>query len=272
MRERHGSTGPGAGDPVVGLVPTMGYLHEGHLALVDRIRELVPFVVMSLFVNPTQFGEGEDFEAYPRDLSRDMELAEQRGVHVLFTPSVAEVYPAGRPLVRVVPGPLADVLCGAFRPGHFEGVLTVVAKLFGMTQPDVAVFGQKDYQQVALIRRMARDLDMPVRIEVVPTVRDYDGLALSSRNAYLTEVERVRARTLSAGLFAARAAFAEGEAAADRLKGCAVITMAEAAVNPEYLELLDPDTLAPLAEARAGAVLAVAATVGATRLIDNVIL
>jgi pantoate--beta-alanine ligase len=271
-RSRHGSAGPGAGDAVVGLVPTMGYLHEGHLALVDRARSLSEMVVLSLFVNPTQFAPGEDFERYPRDLARDTELAEQRGVECLFAPASDEVYPAGEPVVRVVPGRMAERLCGASRPGHFEGVLTVVAKLFGMVQPDVAVFGQKDYQQATLIRQMVRDLDMPVRIDVAPIVRDRDGLALSSRNAYLSDVERERARSLWLGLSAASAAFEQGEREAERLMSLVRDRLGEAAVEPEYVDLVDPGTLEALATAATGAVLAVAARVGSTRLIDNVIL
>jgi pantoate--beta-alanine ligase len=271
-RARAGSSMAGV-DDVVGFVPTMGSLHEGHLSLVDRARDRTEFVVMSIFVNPTQFGPGEDFEEYPRDLERDAELAEDRGVDVVFTPETEEVYPDGEPLVKVVPGPLADRLCGLSRPGHFQGVLTVVAKLFGMVQPDVAVFGQKDYQQAVLIRRMANDLDMPVRVETAPIVREDDGLALSSRNAYLSDAERGRARSLSQGLFAARAVFEEeGVTNGDRLKARVRGTMRDADVEPEYIELVDPVTLDALEEARPGAVLAVAARVGETRLIDNVIL
>ncbi|MFW5947782.1 MAG: pantoate--beta-alanine ligase [Gemmatimonadota bacterium] len=270
-RKRAGATV--AGGDVVALVPTMGYLHEGHLSLVDRARERAEYVVMSVFVNPTQFGPGEDFERYPRDLERDAELAAARGVDLLFAPSTGEVYPRGEPVVRVVPGPLADRLCGPSRPGHFQGVLTVVAKLFGMAQPDVAVFGQKDYQQGVLIRRMAEDLDMPVRIETAPIVREDDGLALSSRNAYLSESERVRARSLSQGLFAARSVYeSDGVTNADRLKARVRGTMRDADVEPEYIELVDPDTLEDVEDARDGAVLAVAAWVGETRLIDNLIL
>jgi pantoate--beta-alanine ligase len=261
-----------ADDAVVGLVPTMGFLHEGHLALVDRARELTEFVVLSIFVNPTQFGPAEDFDSYPRDLERDTELAERRGVDLLYVPSREEVYPEGNTDVQVVPGALADRLCGLSRPGHFQGVLTVVAKLFGMVQPDIAVFGRKDYQQQALIRQMVRDLNMPVRIETVPVVREADGLARSSRNAYLSERERTRAASLSAGLAAAEAAFADGERDPDRLKARVRGTMRDADVEPEYIELVDPDSLDPLDEARDGAVLAVAARVGETRLIDNVIL
>lgn len=271
-RGRAGSTLAGV-DDVVGFVPTMGYLHEGHLSLVDRARDLTDFVVMSIFVNPTQFGPGEDFEQYPRDPERDAALAEERGVDVVFTPETQAVYPDGEPLVKVVPGPLAERLCGLSRPGHFQGVLTVVAKLFGMVQPDVAVFGQKDYQQAVLIRRMVEDLDMPVGVEIASIVREDDGLALSSRNAYLSEAERTRARSLSEGLFAARAVFEDdGVTNGDRLKARVRGTMRDADVEPEYIELVDPVTLDALDEARSGAVLAVAARVGETRLIDNVIL
>ena len=271
-RARAGSGVAGV-DDVIGFVPTMGYLHEGHLSLVDRARELTDFVVLSIFVNPTQFGPGEDFEEYPRDLDRDAGLAEERDVDVVFAPGTEEVYPEGEPLVKVVPGPLAERLCGLSRPGHFQGVLTVVAKLFGMVQPDVAVFGRKDYQQAVLIRRMAQDLDMPVRVETAPIVREEDGLALSSRNAYLSETERERARSLSQGLVAAATAFEEeGVTNADRLKARVRGTMRDADVEPEYIELVDPVTLDAVEEAWSGAVLAVAARVGETRLIDNVIL
>jgi pantoate--beta-alanine ligase len=205
-------------------------------------------------------------------MQRDAELAERRGVELLFAPSTSEVYPAGATAVTVVPGPAAGRLCGARRPGHFGGVLTVVAKLFGMAQPDVAVFGQKDYQQVTLVRQMVRDLDMPLRIEVAPVVREVDGLALSSRNVYLSDAQRGRAVSLSAGLFAARSAFQGGVVHGERLEAEARAVMERAGVEPEYVELVDPDTLEPLMEARAGAVLAVAARVGETRLIDNVIL
>jgi pantoate--beta-alanine ligase len=271
-REERGATGPGTGADVIGFVATMGSLHDGHLALVDRASDLTPFVVMSVFVNPTQFGPAEDYESYPRDLDRDAELAKARGVALLFAPSVEEVYPSRDTVVRVVPGRLADRLCGASRPGHFEGVLTVVAKLFGMVQADLAVFGQKDYQQATLIRRMVRDLDMAVRIEVAPIVRDADGLALSSRNAYLSAEQRERARSLSAGLFAARDAFEAGVADVDRLKSRVRGMMRDAGAEPEYIEMVQPDTLEPVAEATAGTVVAVAARVGETRLIDNLIL
>jgi pantoate--beta-alanine ligase len=271
-RKRAGSHLSGV-DDVIGFVPTMGYLHEGHLSLVDRARDRTEYVVLSIFVNPTQFGPGEDYEQYPRDPERDAELAAARGVDLVFAPDAEDVYPDGEPLVKVVPGALAERLCGLSRPGHFQGVLTVVAKLFGMVQPDVAVFGQKDYQQAVLVRRMAADLDMPVRVKTAPIVREDDGLALSSRNAYLSAAERERARSLSEGLFAARSVFEEEAVTnADRLKARVRGTMRDADVEPEYIELVDPETLADLAEARPGAVLAVAARVGETRLIDNVIL
>lgn len=272
-RRRAGSAGAGAGDAVIGFVPTMGALHEGHLTLVDRARSLTELTVLSIFVNPTQFGPAEDFDAYPRDLERDAELAEQRGVELLFAPSVEEMYGSADAQIRVVPGPLAERLCGLSRPGHFGGVLTVVAKLFGMVLPDVAVFGQKDYQQATLIRRMVRELAFPVRIDVAPIVREEDGLALSSRNAYLSDAERDRALSLSRGLFAARAAFQEeGLVDVDRLLARVRGTMRDGNVEPEYVELVDGESLDPVDEATESAVLAVAARVGETRLIDNVIL
>ncbi|MFW5950803.1 MAG: pantoate--beta-alanine ligase [Gemmatimonadota bacterium] len=271
VRRRAGSVAAGDGH-VIALVPTMGALHEGHLSLMDRARELAGHVVVSIFVNPTQFGPGEDYEQYPRALERDVELAEARGVDLVYAPPSDEVYPDGSPAIRVVPGPLAERLCGASRPGHFEGVLTVVCKLFNMVQPDVAVFGRKDYQQATLIRQMVRALDFPVRVELGPTVREEDGLALSSRNRYLSTRERGRAASLSQGLFAARAAFEEGVRDADRLKARVRGTMRDADVEPEYIELVDPDTLEPVDGAVEGSVLAVAARVGETRLIDNIIL
>jgi pantoate--beta-alanine ligase len=258
----------------VGFVPTMGFLHDGHLSLVDEVKGRSGLVVMSIFVNPLQFGPGEDFQAYPRDEGRDAELAERRGVDLLYAPGVEEVYPDGEAgmVVRVVPRRLADRLCGLARPVHFEGVLTVVAKLFGMVQPDVAVFGQKDWQQATLIRRMVRDLDMAVEVVVAPIVREEDGLAMSSRNTYLTPPLRERALSLSRGLFAARDAFAGGVTDAERLKAKVRGTMRGADVEPEYVELVDPDSLDPLEEAVPGALLAIAARLGETRLIDNVIL
>ena len=256
----------------VAFVPTMGFLHDGHLALVDAAKDRADLVVLSIFVNPLQFGPGEDFESYPRDEARDAELAGGRGVDLLFAPPVDEVYPDGELYVRVIPQRLVDRLCGLSRPGHFQGVLTVVAKLFGMVQPDLAVFGQKDWQQVTLVRRMVRDLDMPVEVVIAPIVREADGLAMSSRNKYLTDAQRERALSLSRGLFAARDAFAEGVTDAERIKAKVRGTMRGSDVEPEYIELVDPDSLDPLQEAVSGAVLAIAARVGETRLIDNLIL
>lgn len=256
----------------IALVPTMGALHEGHLTLVDRAREHAGFVALSVYVNPLQFGPAEDLARYPRDLERDARLAEERGVDLLFAPTDAEMYPAGEPVVRVSPGPLADRLCGAFRPGHFEGVLTVVAKLFNIIQPDVAVFGQKDYQQAVLIRRMVADLDMPVEIVVAPLVREPDGLAMSSRNAYLQGDARIRARSLSQGLADAARAYAAGERNADRLTALVRAAIERAGARTQYAELVEPDTLARIETAVPGSVLAVAAFVDDTRLIDNIVL
>ncbi|HEX7119034.1 MAG TPA: pantoate--beta-alanine ligase [Longimicrobiales bacterium] len=257
----------------IALVPTMGYLHEGHLTLVDRARERADHVVLSIFVNPLQFGPTEDFGRYPRDLDRDVALAAARGVDVVFAPSVEEIYPGGEPAVRVHPGPMADTLCGAYRPGHFEGVLTVVAKLFGIVRPDVAVFGQKDYQQAVLIRRMVTDLELGVEIDVAPIVREADGLAMSSRNVYLGAEERARALRLSRGLARAAEAFRAGERNAERLRD---VVLAELGSGPDvriqYVEVVHPETLEPLEHAAEGGVIAVAAFVGETRLIDNVIL
>jgi pantoate--beta-alanine ligase len=256
----------------VGFVATMGYLHEGHLSLVDLAGAASDFVVMSIFVNPLQFAPGEDLARYPRDLARDSELAEQRGVDLLFVPAVSEMYASPPRVVVDAPG-LTDRLCGRYRPGHFLGVLTVVAKLFHLIQPDVAVFGQKDYQQLTLIRLMARDLDMPVRILPGPIVRESDGLALSSRNVYLSGAERRDAACLHAGLQAAQRAFSAGEREAARLIAATRETLARGShIAPQYIELVAPDTLDAVAQASPGDVLALAAHVGTTRLIDNHVL
>jgi len=261
-----------AGGGTVALVPTMGYLHEGHLSLVDRARELADFVAMSIFVNPLQFGPKEDLARYPRDLGRDLEMARGRGVDLVFAPGVDEMYPLGEPQVSVIPGALAERMEGAIRPGHFRGVLTVVAKLFGIFHPDVAVFGQKDFQQAALIRRMALDLDLGVRVEVAPIVREPDGLAMSSRNVYLSPEERERALALSRGLERSRALFAAGERDAEALRASLWNALAVPGVEPGYAEVADPLTLEPVARAVPGTVLLVAANVGRTRLIDNAVL
>jgi pantoate--beta-alanine ligase len=256
----------------VALVPTMGYLHEGHLSLVDRARETADFVAMSIFVNPLQFGPTEDLARYPRDLERDLEMARGRGVDLVFAPSAAEMYPHGEPQVSVIPGALAERMEGAIRPGHFRGVLTVVAKLFGIFHPDVAVFGQKDFQQAALIRRMAEDLDLGVRVQVAPIVREADGLAMSSRNVYLSPEERERALALSRGLQRGRALFAAGERDAETLRASLWSALDVTGVEAGYAEVVDPLTLEPVARAAPGTVLLVAARVGRTRLIDNAVL
>ena len=252
----------------VGFVPTMGALHEGHLSLVDRAAEAADSVVVSVFVNPTQFGPDEDYDEYPRDLEGDLEKAGERGADLLFAPPASEMYPREQ-TVWVEPGSLADRLCGASRPGHFRGVLTVVLKLFHVIGPDVAVFGRKDFQQAVLIRRMTEELNLDVAIEAAPVVREEDGLALSSRNQYLSDDERPAARSLSEALRTVRARFAEGEEDPDRLAAGAREHMEEAGAEVEYVEVVDPEDLAPVEQAGPDAVCAIAAHVGETRLIDN---
>jgi pantoate--beta-alanine ligase len=256
----------------IALVPTMGALHEGHLALVDEARRRADRVVMSLFVNPLQFGPAEDLAHYPRDLAGDRSLAASRGVDVLFAPDAEAMYPSGSE-VRVVPGAAADRWEGASRPGHFAGVLTVVAKLFHLAEPDVACFGRKDIQQVVLIQQMVRDLDWPLELAVVPTVREPDGLALSSRNRYLSPGERHEALALSRALAAAHAAWRGGERRASQIEARmrAVLAMSPG-VRPEYIAVTEPTALAPVETADHGTVIALAARVGSTRLIDNIIL
>ena len=255
----------------VGLVPTMGFLHEGHLSLIRRAREECETVVVSLFVNPMQFGAGEDLDAYPRDEARDAALAEECGADFLFAPPHDEVYPDGFSTTVEVRG-LTDVLCGAARPGHFAGVTTVVTKLLNMVAPDVAYFGQKDAQQAIVIRKLVRDLDMPIRIEVCPTVRDADGLAMSSRNEYLSEEERARALGLSRALRAAEGTVANGKVAADDVLAAAREQLQKAGIEPEYLELRSAQDLSPVDRVNGSTLLAVAAQVGRARLIDNTIL
>ncbi|WP_084731107.1 pantoate--beta-alanine ligase [Microvirga vignae] len=255
----------------VGFVPTMGFLHEGHRALIAESVARCDITVVSIFVNPTQFGPHEDLERYPRALERDHELCRTAGVSLIFVPNASEIYPPGFQ-TSVEPGPVAEPLCGAFRPGHFRGVITVVTKLFNIVQPDVAFFGQKDFQQCAVIRQLVRDLNLGVEIVTVPTVREPDGFALSSRNSYLSAADRERARCLSRGLFAAQAAFQAGERDSRTLVETARAQMMEVDCL-QYLELRDAGTL----EAIPGlveqpAALCVAAYVGATRLIDNVLL
>ncbi len=257
----------------IGFVPTMGYLHEGHLRLVDRAKQLADRVVLSIFVNPLQFGPKEDFNTYPRDLARDRQLAQGRGVDCLFVPDAGEMYPGagGEPLARVTAGPAGDTLEGAARPGHFSGVLTVVAKLFHLVEPDVAVFGRKDFQQATLVKRMAQDLDFPIAIDVHPTVRELDGLALSSRNTYLTPDQRRSALSLSRALRAVEQTWRSGEADPAALERRGLEVLRAPGVEPEYLALVDED-LQPVTRATPRTVAVVAARVGATRLIDNVVL
>jgi pantoate--beta-alanine ligase len=260
-----------AGD-VVGLVPTMGALHEGHLSLVRRAREGSDLVVVSLFVNPTQFAPGEDLAAYPRTEERDAELAAGAGADILFAPPASEIYPDGFATSIHVAG-ITEVLCGAHRgAAHFDGVATVVAKLFQIVAPDVAYFGQKDAQQVLVIRRLVRDLDIPVRIQACPIVRESDGLAMSSRNVYLDAAARTRATALNRALDSAEAAVARGETEAPDVLAAARAVLTDAGIEPEYLELRSADDLRELTRVEGTALLAVAAQVGAARLIDNRIL
>ncbi len=255
----------------IGLVPTMGAFHAGHVSLMERARTETDVVVVSLFVNPAQFGPREDLTAYPRDEARDAEIAAAAGVDVLFAPPVEEVYPDGFQTTVSV-GALAQPLEGAQRPGHFDGVATVVTKLLNMVRPDVAYFGQKDAQQALIVRRVVRDLDIPVRIEVCPTVREADGLAMSSRNAYLAPAERERAIALRCALDAAEQAVAAGERDATAVATAARGAMEPFGVEPEYLALVAADTLAPVDRIEQEVLVALAARVGPARLIDNTIL
>jgi pantoate--beta-alanine ligase len=255
----------------VGFVPTMGFLHEGHRALIEESVARCDITVVSIFVNPTQFGPNEDLDRYPRALEQDHELCRKAGVSLIFVPDASEIYPPGFQ-THVEPGPVAEPLCGAVRPGHFRGVATVVAKLFNIVQPHVAFFGQKDLQQCAVIQQMAQDLNLSIEIVTVPTVRDPDGLALSSRNGYLSATDRERARCLSQGLLAAQAAFQQGERDSQRLIEIARTYIIKVD-QLQYLELRDVRTLDVIQGlVEQPAALCVAASVGSTRLIDNVIL
>ena len=253
----------------LGFVPTMGALHEGHLSLVRAAKAQCDVVAASIFVNPTQFGPQEDFSRYPRTFDHDRELLEREGVNALFAPAVEEMYPAGAVTYVTVEG-LSDKLCGSSRPGHFRGVTTVVSKLFNIVEPDVAFFGQKDAAQVAIIRRMVRDLDIPVEIAVCPIVREADGLALSSRNAYLGPQERKDALVLSRSLLEVQHAVESGETNRDKLiaigrKAFSLVP----SVRLDYFEVVDPDNLESVETIEGRALIAVAAFVGTTRLIDN---
>jgi pantoate--beta-alanine ligase len=265
-RSRDGAT--------LGFVPTMGALHEGHRVLMREAKRRASFTMVSIFVNPTQFGPKEDLARYPRDLEGDVAKCAAEDVAFVFAPSVAEVYPEGE-RTRVHVSGLTEHLCGASRPGHFDGVATVVTKLFAASGPCVAVFGRKDYQQLSVIKRLTRDLLLPVEIVGVPTVREADGLALSSRNAYLSVEDRRRALSIPRALAAAVQRFGGGERAVHALKGPVADALAGAGLRIDYVALADPDELTPLPEggaAGARALLAIAAFAGTTRLIDNVVL
>jgi pantoate--beta-alanine ligase len=256
----------------VALVPTMGYLHRGHVSLLEAARRTADVVVLSIFVNPSQFGPNEDLARYPRDLDGDVKKAESAGTDLVFTPTAEEMYPAGYQ-TWVDVRELSKGLCGDRRPGHFVGVATVVLKLLQIVEPEVAFFGEKDYQQLQVIRRMARDLNVPVEIVGLPLVREPDGLAMSSRNAYLSSDERAHALSLSRALFAARDAWRAGERDAGRITAAARAILDGGGVRLDYLELRDAASLATVDGAVSSpAVLAVAAFVGRTRLIDNVVM
>jgi pantoate--beta-alanine ligase len=273
---RDALTGPRREGQRIGLVPTMGYFHEGHLSLMRRARRDCDLVVVSLFVNPTQFGPGEDLDSYPRDEDRDAQLAALEGVDLLWMPDAEQMYPDGFATAVEVSNSLTGVLEGdpAYRgPSHFRGVTTVVAKLFNSVQPDIAYFGRKDAQQAVVIERMVRDLDFPVEISVLPTVREQDGLALSSRNSYLTPDQRERAVAISRALRAAERAAREGARSTDALVAVATEELSNSGIEPEYVEARSAEDLSPIAELNGRPVLlAVAARVGRARLIDNVVI
>lgn len=256
----------------VGFVPTMGALHEGHLSLVRAARAASDLVAASIFVNPTQFGPNEDLARYPRSFESDRQLLENEGVHLLFAPPVEEMYPAGS-VTWVKVEELSNKLDGRSRPGHFRGVTTVVAKLFHIIEPDAAFFGQKDAAQVAIIRRMVRDLSLPVEIVVCPIVRESDGLAMSSRNAYLNPEQRKQALVLHRSLVRVQALAERGESAALKLAAAGREEFSrEPSVRLDYFEIVNPDTLDPVPEVAGETLVAVAAYVGTTRLIDNLLL
>lgn len=258
-------------EQTVGLVPTMGALHVGHVSLIETAVEHCDFAVVSIFVNPTQFGPGEDFEKYPRPLQKDLDLCEKHGAHAVFVPSAAEMYPQEN-LTWVTVERLAEPLCGRFRPGHFRGVTTVCAKLFHIVGPDVAFFGQKDAQQALVIRRMVADLNMPLEVVVCPTVREPDGLAVSSRNQYLSPQERKEAAVIYRALLKGSEMIHAGERDAARIIGEVRTVLGRAAgLQVEYVCLVDAESLEELVEVRGRVLAAVAARLGTTRLIDNIV-
>ncbi|PKM89086.1 MAG: pantoate--beta-alanine ligase [Firmicutes bacterium HGW-Firmicutes-12] len=257
----------------IAFVPTMGYLHEGHLSLVQVAKQDNDSVVMSIFVNPLQFGPSEDYGAYPRDIKRDTQLAEEAGVAALFLPEVLEMYPYYPQLTTIEVQEVSEVLCGASRPGHFTGVTTIVAKLFNIVRPDTAYFGQKDYQQVRVIKQMVQDLNMPLEIISVPIKREKDGLAMSSRNTYLSEEERKEAICLSEALCICRDNHDKGEKNAENLIRYMVQRInKEPSAVIDYIEICDAETLKPLSYVQRQAVVALAVKIGRTRLIDNIII
>ncbi|ERI08323.1 pantoate--beta-alanine ligase [Aneurinibacillus aneurinilyticus] len=256
----------------IGFVPTMGYLHEGHLSLVDKAKETADVVVMSIFVNPLQFGPHEDLENYPRDLERDSHLAESRGVDILFFPPVEEMYPSGSKTTVSVQD-ITESMCGASRPGHFDGVTTVVAKLFNIVQPDYAFFGMKDAQQIAVVMQMVRDLNMPVEVVPCPIIREADGLALSSRNVYLSPEEREQALVLSRALQQVQSMVGLGERNVKTLRTAIEKVIQESPLaSIDYIELRTYPGLMPIEELRGDCIVALAVRFGHTRLIDNIIL
>ncbi len=257
---------------IVGFVPTMGALHDGHIALVRRVKAQADLTVVSIFVNPTQFGPGEDFARYPRDLSKDADILAREGVDIVFAPDPEEMYPPGAATFVEVAG-LSDKLEGKSRPGHFRGVATIVTKLFAIVEPHIAAFGQKDAQQAIIIKHLVRDLMLNVEVLVLPTKRDEDGVAMSSRNSLLSPEQRVAARAIPRALEAARAALAGGEKDGGRIVAAARdVLMAESLLKIDYVELVDGETLDPAAKAQGELLLAVAVFAGETRLIDNAVL
>lgn len=254
----------------VGLVPTMGALHAGHVSLIERAAAVDDFVVVSVFVNPTQFGPAEDFDAYPRRLEEDASIAAEKGAHLAFAPTVEEMYPPGASTFVDVEGLTAN-LCGAFRPGHFRGVTTVVGKLFNIVAPDRAYFGEKDYQQMLVIRKMVRDMHMPVEVMACPTVREADGLAMSSRNAYLSAEQRAAAPAIRRGLLAGEQVVRQGGSGAEAVQAVIAQVATEPILKVQYVEAVDPETLTRPAHNGAPMLLAAAVFAGDTRLIDNIL-
>lgn len=258
---------------IIGFVPTMGYLHNGHLSLIRIARHKSDVCVVSIFVNPTQFGPQEDLDKYPRDMQRDKMLCEREGVDIIFAPTVAEMYPEGYCTYVEVLGRMTEVLCGRYRKGHFRGVTTVVAKLFNIVQPHFAVFGQKDGQQLAVIRQMVRDLNFPVEIIGAPTVREPDGLAMSSRNKYLTAEERKVAPVLYKSLLLAKDMIENGERDANAIVSSMKSMIAKAGLfRIQYVEIVDAETLSPVDKIKGKVMIALAAFIGKARLIDNIII